>query len=75
MGLSIWQVLLVVILFMLLFGRGKIPALMSDLATGIKSFKAGIKEDESVPAVNPDMDKNSPTTKHTATVNNKTNGV
>lgn len=75
MGLSIWQVLLVVILFMLLFGRGKIPALMSDLATGIKSFKAGIKEDENVQAVNPDMDKNSPTTKNTATVNNKTNGI
>jgi len=73
MGLSIWQVLLVVILFMLLFGRGKIPALMSDLATGIKSFKAGIKEDEIVPVV--DLDKDSPTTKHTATVNSKTNGV
>jgi len=73
MGLSIWQVLLVVILFMLLFGRGKIPALMSDLATGIKSFKAGIKEDENVPVV--DLDKDSPATKNTATVNSKTNGV
>jgi len=46
MGLSIWQIAIVVILFMLLFGRGKIPALMSDLAEGIKSFKSGIKEDE-----------------------------
>ncbi len=73
MGLSIWQILLVVILFMLLFGRGKIPALMSDLATGIKSFKAGIKEDEHVPAV--DADKDNPKAKHTATVNNKTNSV
>ncbi len=45
MGLSIWQILLVSILFILLFGRGKISALMSDLADGIKSFKAGIKED------------------------------
>lgn len=73
MGLSIWQILLVVILFMLLFGRGKIPALMSDLATGIKSFKAGIKEDESLPAV--DLDKDSPPIKRTTTVNNKTNDV
>lgn len=46
MGLSIWQLLLVVILLMLLFGRGKIPALMSDLAVGIKNFKSGIKEEE-----------------------------
>jgi len=46
MGISFWQIILVVILFLLLFGRGKIPALMSDLATGIKSFKTGLKEDE-----------------------------
>jgi len=46
MSLSIWQILLVGVLFMLLFGRGKIPALMSDLAAGIKSFKAGIKDED-----------------------------
>lgn len=45
MGLSIWQILVVGILFILLFGRGKITALMTDLASGIKSFKAGMKED------------------------------
>jgi sec-independent protein translocase protein TatA len=36
-------VILVVVL--LLFGRGKIPGLMSDVAKGIKSFKKGMKED------------------------------
>ncbi|WP_395343887.1 twin-arginine translocase TatA/TatE family subunit [Ningiella sp. W23] len=46
MGLSIWQIALVVLAFVLLFGRGKISALMGDLALGIKSFKNGIKEDE-----------------------------
>jgi sec-independent protein translocase protein TatA len=46
MSLSIWQILLVGLLFILLFGRGKIPALMTDLAAGIKSFKHGIKEQE-----------------------------
>ncbi len=46
MGISFWQIILVVILFLLLFGRGKIPALMTDLATGIKSFKTGLKEDK-----------------------------
>ena len=46
MSLSFWQIALVVVLFMLLFGRGKIPALMADLAAGIKSFKSGIKEED-----------------------------
>lgn len=46
MGLSVWQIVLVILLFLLLFGRGKIPALMGDLAAGIKSFKHGMKEDQ-----------------------------
>ncbi|MFA3791394.1 twin-arginine translocase TatA/TatE family subunit [Aliiglaciecola sp. SL4] len=46
MSLSIWQVVLVALLFILLFGRGRIPALMGDLAQGIKSFKQGIGENE-----------------------------
>ena len=46
MSVGIWQILLLVVLFMLLFGRGKVPQLMSDLAQGIRNFKAGIKEDD-----------------------------
>ena len=46
MGLSIWQIAIVAILVVLLFGRGKISDLMGDVAKGIKSFKKGIKEDE-----------------------------
>lgn len=46
MGLSFWQIALVVILFLLLFGRGKIPQLMTDLAEGIKSFKKGVTVDD-----------------------------
>lgn len=44
MGLSVWQILLVVVLLILLFGRGKIPGLMKDVAEGIKGFKAGMAE-------------------------------
>ncbi len=50
MSLSIWQILLVVVLFILLFGRGRIPALMADLAAGIRSFKQGIAEPDNTPA-------------------------
>jgi sec-independent protein translocase protein TatA len=51
MALSFWQIALVVVLFLLLFGRGKIPQLMGDLAEGIKSFKLGMRDDETPPAV------------------------
>ena len=36
---SIWQLLIVLVIVLLLFGRGKIPQLMGDMARGIKSFK------------------------------------
>jgi len=53
MGLSIWQILLVVVLIVLLFGRGKISSLMGDLAQGIKSFKKGLNEEEEPEAKEP----------------------
>ena len=46
MGLSVWQILIVVLLLVLLFGRGKISELMGDMAKGIKSFKKGMAEDD-----------------------------
>jgi sec-independent protein translocase protein TatA len=53
MGLSWSHILIVLVLFVLLFGRGKISELMGDVAQGIKSFKKGISEDESAPADDP----------------------
>ncbi|NWG47430.1 MAG: twin-arginine translocase TatA/TatE family subunit [Alphaproteobacteria bacterium] len=44
--IGIWQILLVLVLVVLLFGRGKISELMGDLAKGIKSFKKGLSEEE-----------------------------
>ena len=46
MGLSWSHILIVLVLFVLLFGRGKISELMGDVAKGIKSFKKGMAEDE-----------------------------
>ncbi|MGI9385985.1 MAG: twin-arginine translocase TatA/TatE family subunit [Methyloligellaceae bacterium] len=43
---GIWQILLIVVILVLLFGRGKISELMGDVAKGIKSFKKGISEEE-----------------------------
>lgn len=51
MGLSWSHVLVVVVVFILLFGRGKISALMGDVAQGLKSFRKGLvdSDDESKP--------------------------
>ena len=43
---SIWHWLIVLAVVLLLFGRGKIPELMGDVAKGIKNFKAGMKDDD-----------------------------
>ena len=45
MSIGIWQIAIVVILIVLLFGRGKISSLMGDVAKGIKSFKKGMATD------------------------------
>lgn len=50
MGLSWSHILIVLVLFVLLFGRGKISELMGDVAQGIKSFKKGMAEDEQAAA-------------------------
>ena len=47
MGISFWQIAIVVVLVVLLFGRGKISSLMGDVAKGIKSFKKGMASDSS----------------------------
>ena len=45
MSIGFWQIAIVVILVVLLFGRGKISSLMGDVAKGIKSFKKGLATD------------------------------
>jgi sec-independent protein translocase protein TatA len=46
MAPSWFQILIVIVLLVLLFGRGKISELMGDVAKGIKSFKKGMSEEE-----------------------------
>ena len=43
---SIWHWIIVLVVVLLLFGRGKIPELMGDVAKGIKSFKKGMSDDD-----------------------------
>ena len=43
---SLWHWLVVIILVLLLFGRGRISDMMGDIGKGLKSFKQGMAEDE-----------------------------
>lgn len=43
---SIWHWIIVLIIVLLLFGKGKIPTLMADMAKGIKSFKKNMSEED-----------------------------
>ena len=45
MSFGPWQLLLILAIVILLFGAGRIPRLMGDLAKGIRSFKAGMKDE------------------------------
>jgi sec-independent protein translocase protein TatA len=48
-SLSIWHWLVVIVVVLLLFGRGKISDLMGDVASGIKAFKKGMQDDDKAP--------------------------
>jgi len=65
MSIGFWQIAIVVVLVVLLFGRGKISDLMGDVAKGIKSFKKGMKD--------PTSDKNDTTTSEATTSEDSSN--
>lgn len=48
--MSIWHWVILLLIVVLLFGSGKISAIMTDVAKGIKSFKKGMAEDDAPPA-------------------------
>lgn len=59
---SIWHWLIVLAVVLLLFGAGKIPRLMGDMAKGVKAFKQGMKDEDDEPAAGTDkksIDSNS----------------
>jgi sec-independent protein translocase protein TatA len=40
------QILLIIVLVLLLFGAGKVPSIMENMAKGIRSFKRGLNDDD-----------------------------
>ncbi len=46
MSIGVWQVILILVIVLIIFGAGKLPRVAGDIAKGIKNFKAGIKDEE-----------------------------
>tara|TARA_B100001175_G_C19118908_1_gene453392 strand:+ start:112 stop:312 length:201 start_codon:yes stop_codon:yes gene_type:complete len=61
MSIGFWQIAIVVVLVVLLFGRGKISDLMGDVAKGIKSFKKGMKDPSQDPSQDTSQNSDSDT--------------
>lgn len=77
MNIGIWQVVLVLLIVLILFGAGKLPKVMGDVAKGVKSFKAGLKDDDEVaedaekkPAAKPLAGATNESAAHEATTKN-----
>ena len=47
MSIGVWQVVIVLVIVLIIFGAGKLPQVMGDVAKGIKNFKSGMSEDDS----------------------------
>ena len=45
-GIGIWQILIVAVVVLILFGRGRISEMMGDFGKGISSFRKGMSEEE-----------------------------
>ncbi|MBC7134196.1 twin-arginine translocase TatA/TatE family subunit [Oceanibaculum nanhaiense] len=46
MSIGFWQVILILVIVLIIFGAGKLPKVMGDVAKGVKSFKSGMKDEE-----------------------------
>ena len=44
MSIGVWQVVLILAIVLIIFGAGKLPRVMGDVAKGVKNFKSGLKD-------------------------------
>ncbi len=55
MSLGIWQIALILVLVLILFGAGKLPRVMGDIGKGVRSLKDGLKEEKDTPLETKDV--------------------
>ena len=46
LGLNVWEILVILVILLIIFGAGKLPSVMGDLAKGIRAFKQGLKDED-----------------------------
>jgi sec-independent protein translocase protein TatA len=46
MSVGPWQIILILVIVLIIFGAGKLPRVMGDIAKGVKNFKAGLRDEE-----------------------------
>ena len=46
MSVGPWQIIFILVIVLIIFGAGKLPRVMGDIAKGVKNFKAGLKDEE-----------------------------
>ncbi len=46
MGIGPWQIVLILVIVLIIFGAGKLPRVAGDIAKGVKNFKKGMSEDD-----------------------------
>lgn len=49
-SIGVWQVILILVIVLIIFGAGKLPKVMGDVAKGVKNFREGMKDDGSTAA-------------------------
>ncbi len=66
MSVGFWQILLILLLAVLLFGAGRLPKIMADLASGLKAFRKNMEDDttSSDPESNKSLPKKQKTEKN-----------
>lgn len=50
MAIGIWQIVLILVVVLVLFGAGKLPSVMGDVGKGMKNFKDGLKDGDDADA-------------------------
>ncbi|MBO9516477.1 MAG: twin-arginine translocase TatA/TatE family subunit [Porphyrobacter sp.] len=50
MSIGLFQILIIALVILVLFGRGRISEMMGDFGKGVKSFRQGVSEDDAPPA-------------------------
>tara|TARA_B100001115_G_scaffold169447_1_gene150135 strand:- start:98 stop:262 length:165 start_codon:yes stop_codon:yes gene_type:complete len=45
-GLGHWEIILILVIVLIVFGAGKLPKVAGEIAKGIKSFKQGLKDEK-----------------------------